>query len=247
MDRPSSSAGGSRPFTAGGGIGFRPSSAARPGTAAGAGGQRPYTGHDPQYTYSLDEEDEEDEESEPEDVFAYLPPTTADLDPGPSPHHDTFAFAPAPVHPLAYAAAELPSPATAAPFLVSPPLSMPPPTASTVADVYYTRPAYPPAETPPSTNSHSHASVDDSYHMRRLEDAVAPPRTSSSREVRVSLPPPSRDEKAQRTDRHMELDLESQEITMLPKHREALSSPGGSAGDRAMSPSIMNGSEGSIK
>lgn len=237
MDRPSSPA-GARPFTSGGGH-FRPSTAARPTIGAPSTAGRPYTGHDPQYTYSLEEEDEdEDEDSEPEDVFAYLPPTTADLEPA---HHAGPAFAAA--SPFSFAP-DPPSPTTSAPFLHHPPPPTAPPlTTSTVADPYYARPTYPPAETPPSTTSQ--ASADDGYRMHRLS-VVTQPRTASSREVRVSLPPSTsgHNEKGQRPG--LDRDMESQEVTILPKHGDALSSPGGSARGRMMTPSLA-GSEGSIK
>ncbi|KAG2358089.1 hypothetical protein BDR07DRAFT_1489857 [Suillus spraguei] len=67
--RPTSSAGGSRPFTA---SAFRTSSA-RPPTSAGA------FDRDHQYTYdNAYIEEEEEEESDTEDLFAFLPPSTAD-------------------------------------------------------------------------------------------------------------------------------------------------------------------------
>lgn len=82
--------------------------------------------------------------------------------------------------------------------------------------------------------------------MRRLEHAVTP-HTPSSREVHVSLPSTGAPGYEKRPHPDMDLDLESQEIAVLPKHRTTLSSPGGSMSHRAGTPSILAGSEGSIK
>jgi hypothetical protein len=265
MPRPTSSAGTGRPFTASGSSGaFRPGSA-RPTTAAHGQQhqQTQYGGHAPQYTYSLDEEDE-DEESEPEDVFAYLPPTTADQQP-PSPSaastsHSALYPPIADSHQFSYSTqSDLPSPHSPAPLLQQQ-LSHRATTAdapfshshsavpATPTDDYLTRPSYPPVETPPSTtNSNSHQEGNDSaFHMKKLEHSGTAPRTQSSREVRVSLPPSVNTgyEKGQHSG--LGQDLESQEINVLPKHRETLSSAGGSASGRALTPSILE-SEGSIK
>lgn len=184
--RPTSSAGGSRPFTA---SAFR-SPSARPSTSAGA------FDRDRQYTYdNAYIEEEEEEESDTEDLFAFLPPSTADqqrdvekqraLDFSRISPDYTNVFAntvPSDIPPLVY-----PSPTfdpyarfsseTAGP---SRRFSVP------VSQV--------PVESPPSTASNQGAS--DPYGMRRLSTALTnttnthPSRTSapSSRGIRVSLP-----------------------------------------------------------
>jgi hypothetical protein len=247
MTRPTtSSAASGRPFTANGNNPTdwaRPGTARPPPTAAGAASASgTYVDHQyhhgPQYTYDLDEEDEDDE-SEPEDVFAYLPPTTADLS---APSAPAFSSSSVSHEPFSYHPEQTPSPSSAAHFL--PPSTEAPPN-SYHPHTSFDPPTYPRAESPPSTGSH--VSDEGGYHMRRLEHAVTP-HTPSSREVHVSLPSTGaapRDEKRQHPD--MDPDLEGQEIAVLPKHRTTLSSPGGSMSHRAGTPSILAGSEGSIK
>jgi hypothetical protein len=183
--RPTSSAGGSRPFTA---SAFRTSSA-RPPTSAGA--------FDRDHQYAYDNayiEEEEEEESDTEDLFAFLPPSTADqqrdvekqraadLSRITPDYANVFAnTVPSDVPPLVY-----PAPAfhpwtrfsseTAGP---SRPFPVP------ISQV--------PVESPPSTASQQGAS--DPYRMHRLSTAVSSPTSThhsrpsvpSSRQIRVSL------------------------------------------------------------
>jgi hypothetical protein len=183
--RPTSSAGGSRPFTA---SAFRPPSA-RPSTSAGA------LDRDHHYTYDnayIDEEEEE--ESDTEDLFAFLPPSTADqqrdlekqraLDHSPQvPDYDNiFSNAvSSDTSPLAYPSPTF-DPYARFPSEVAGPSRFFPPPVSQI-----------PVESPPSTASNHGAS--DPYRMRRLSTALTgttgshPSRTSalSSRKIRVNL------------------------------------------------------------
>lgn len=183
--RPTSSAGGSRPFTA---SAFR-SPSARPLTSAGA------FDRDHQYTYdNAYIEEEEEEESDTEDLFAFLPPSTADqqrdaekqraldLSPAPDYNHVFTNAVPSDIPPLAF-----PSP-TFDPYARFPSEAAGPsrPFPVPVSQI--------PVESPPSTASNHGAS--DPYRMRRLSAArtgttgTHPSRTSalSSREIPVSLP-----------------------------------------------------------
>ena len=192
--RPHSSAGDSRPQTS---TGF-PSQSMPPG-----GFDR-----DPQYTYSIDEdEEEEEEESDAEDLFAFLPPSTADQEKQHQEHTDS-QQADDPNHQPDYTelfAATLPPPQGL-------PISPPPP----AFDPYARYPAdsaigpsgphpplsHLPVESPPSTGSQPQPqSADGTYQMHRMNSSTIrhsastgtrPSRTSgiSSREVHISLPSP---------------------------------------------------------
>lgn len=185
--RPTSSAGGSRPFTA---SAFRPPSA-RPSTSAGA------FDHDYQYTYdnAYIEEEEEEEESDTEDLFAFLPPSTADQQrdiekqraidfsrESPDYNHVLTNAVPSDIPPLAY-----PSP-------TFDPYARFPSEAAGPSRLFPVPVSQVPVESPPSTASNHGQS--DPYRMRRLSTVLTsttgthPSRTSvlSSREIRVSLP-----------------------------------------------------------
>lgn len=241
--RPPSSSASSRPYTAGG---QRPGTSARPGTSTGGPGAPGYYEHDPYAVY----EDDEEDESEPEDVFAYLPPDTADAAP-PASAHAPFAAPPAPPpfahhHPHPAPAphaptAHLPS----VPYHAAPPEAAPPPPIDA-----HTRPppsaASRPADTPPSTGS-QHAPHEDGLRMRRLDapppaTPVSSARPPSSREVHISLPGTAgaADEKAAR-------DRERDGGGGKGKHHQPMSSAGGSAASAAMSPSLLDGDDASIK
>lgn len=183
--RPTSSAGGSRPFTA---SDFRTSSA-RPPTSAGA--------FDRDHQYAYDNayiEEEEEEESDTEDLFAFLPPSTADqqrdiekqraadlsrISPD---YANVFANAvPSDVPPLVYPASTFHPWSRFSHEAAGPSRLFPVP----ISQV--------PVESPPSTASNQGAS--DPYHMRRLSTAMSsttnthPSRPSipNSRQIRVSL------------------------------------------------------------
>lgn len=183
--RPTSSAGGSRPFTA---SAFRTSSA-RPPTSAGA------FEHDHQYTYdNAYIEEEEEEESDTEDLFAFLPPSTADqqrdiekqraadlsrISPD---YANVFANAvPSDAPPLVYPAPAFHPWSNFASEMAGPSRLFPVP----ISQV--------PVESPPSTASHQGAS--DPYRMRRLSTALSSPTNThhsrpsvpNSRKIRVSL------------------------------------------------------------
>ena len=191
--RPTSSAGSSRPQTAGA---FRPTTANQPFA--------PAFDHDPQYAYDIEEEEEE-EESDAEDLFAFLPPSTADQEQQRQDHtksqaelhnpdlnyhepdFDQMFAAPvpyesasgsaaippiAPLQPTYDPYARYPADATVGPSTSHFPFNLPPP------------------QSPPSTGSVSQC---DPYQMRRIN----PPNTASTdtrhsglnpKEVHVALP-----------------------------------------------------------
>lgn len=130
------------------------SSAQRPPTSTGA------QHHTQQYTYDYDNEEEDlEEESDAEDVFAFLPPSTADQEQ----HHYLTQDDPLQT-PIAY-----PSPTFD-------------PHARFPADTPLAGTSYPPPISPPSTESNGQ---DDPYRMRRLssrEVHVALPGTSSEKD-----------------------------------------------------------------
>lgn len=185
--RPETSAGDARPQTS---SGFPP-------TATGGGFD-----YDPQYTYSIEEE-EEDDESEAEDLFAFLPPSTADQEKQHQEHTDSQqATDPAKVQPdyEELFAASLPPPQE---LPIPPPPALDPyaryPVDSTIGPSTAHSPVSRlPVESPPSTGTGSqpHA-LDGAYPMHRMSH---PPthsvstrtRTSgvSSREVHIELPAP---------------------------------------------------------
>ena len=185
----------------------------RPQTASGlhpiANQSIPVEGfdHDPQYTYSI-EEDEEDEESDAEDLFAFLPPSTADQEQQYQQHTNS-QLANSPKHQFnteGMFAVSLP-PSQASP--ISPPPPIFDPSAryradSAVGPSGIHLPLSPlPVESPPSTGSQQHhQNTDGAYQMRRVKQPTThsasaenrPSRTSaiSSREVHVALPSPLR-------------------------------------------------------
>lgn len=190
--RPLSSAGGHRPQTASG----LAQPLANQSTAVEG------FDHEPQYTYSIDEDDEE-EESDAEDLFAFLPPSTADQEKQRQEHTDSQ---------LADTSKHQPDTdgmfAVSLPSSYASPISPPPP-------IYDRNTRYPvsgpsgiqlpispfPVESPPSTGSQQqHSSSDGAYQMRRVKPPtthsgsteIARSRTSgtSSRQVHVALPSP---------------------------------------------------------
>ncbi|KAG1824408.1 uncharacterized protein BJ212DRAFT_523243 [Suillus subaureus] len=183
--RPTSSAGGSRPFTA---SAFRTSSA-RPPTSAGA------FDRDHQYTYdNAYIEEEEEEESDTEDLFAFLPPSTADQQRDVEKQRAADLSRISPDYANVFANT-VPSDA--------PPLVYPAPTfdpwsrfsseAAGPSRLFPVPISQVPVESPPSTASNQGAS--DPYRMRRLSTALSgttnthPSRPSipNSRQIRVSL------------------------------------------------------------
>lgn len=190
---PPSTAGSSRPYTSNG---------ARPTTAAGNGA---LFDHNPQYTYDPDYDlDEEEEESDDEDVFAFLPPTTAEQQEQQRQqeqiNHDYPAHYPTDRHSTDHIFAN---------SAVSPQITYPSPTfdpyarfpADSLAGTGPSTPHFhyfqPPPQTPPSTDSNNHHTLDGQYPLRRLNTAAESvishvPTTAESREVRVALPGGSR-------------------------------------------------------
>lgn len=180
--RPPSSADSSRPYTAGG---FRPSN------AVAAGG----FDRDPQYTYSIDEEEEE-EESDAEDLFAFLPPSTADQEqqyqqhtqsqlissPGRQADLDQMFSVSVPPSDAAYIS---PPPPTFDPYARYPGDS-----AMGSSNPHSPYHSQPPVESPPSTDSQQHG-ADNPYQMRRFNRTASSATRASgvnSREVHVALP-----------------------------------------------------------
>jgi hypothetical protein len=165
--RPPSSAGSFRPYTA---------NHPRPDTSAGQSAF--YDHRDPQYSYGQDYVLEEEEESEEEDVFAFLPPSTADQQ-LPTQVHLSPSLQPPPAPQISF-----PSP-TFNPFARYP-------ADSTIGpSVQY---ILPPPQSPPSTatdsNTHNNTQ-EDQFRLRRLNTVTTAshgPPSSDSREVRVSLP-----------------------------------------------------------
>jgi hypothetical protein len=275
--RPPSSAADGRPFT---------SSGQRPQTQAG---RPPYSQYDdgagdyhtgpiagahglsygPQYTgftgeYSLDEEDEDDE-SEPEDVFAYLPPTTAEQQQQHQLQPETPDFA------HGYP----PPPATASDPYAPPTSFYPPPSPHSPSSPFYHAPPtpreHPAAETPPSTGSRGSTDDHDPYRMRRLNTPDTRPTTAnpaavptsarpsisrgsamSNKEVHISLPTtgtgavtmPMASTSLDKDRAEMEMDLTDIEKSSTHKHRTA--SLGDTASLAMTTPSMLE-SEGSIK
>lgn len=233
--RPTSSAGGSRPFTA---SAFRTSSA-RPPTSAGA------FNREHQYTYdNAYIEEEEEEESDTEDLFAFLPPSTADqqrdlekqraadlsrISPD---YTNIFAnTVPSDVPPLIYPAPTFDPWARFSSETAGPSRLFPVP----ISQV--------PVESPPSTASNQGAS--DPYRMRRLSTAISsttnthPSRHSApnSRQIRISLT-------SSPHDKHVEEDLRnSSQRTRHP------SSTLGDSTTLSITPSMLeqDSRDGSIK
>ncbi|KAG9312163.1 OPT-domain-containing protein [Chiua virens] len=176
--RPASSAGGSRPLT---------SSGLHHATSPGAFQHANYPNNNAYI------EEDEDEESDTEDLFAFLPPSTADQQRDAQKHSQELLHT-APQYPHIYPNAIPPTP---------PSLSYPLPTFDPYAR-FPTDIAGPsslfsppisniPVESPPSTISQNASS--DPYRMRRLSTAhpataeTRPSRTTlSSREIHVDLP-----------------------------------------------------------
>jgi hypothetical protein len=230
--RPLSSAGESRPQTAGG---F--ASAAIPSMPTGG------FDRDPQYTYSIEEEEEE-EESDAEDLFAFLPPSTADQEKQHQEHTDG-----QPEDQRDYSdlfAASLPHPQT-------PPIYPPPPTfdpnARYPADSYAGPSgilppiSHIPVESPPSTGSQQPSTVTDgTYQMHRVDPGTTQSVSSGtrlarssgigSREVHVALPTP------------VEKSLEG--FSSLGKHRSSTTADTMSA---SLTPSMLeqDSRDGSVK
>ncbi|KAF7969963.1 hypothetical protein HWV62_25516 [Athelia sp. TMB] len=228
--RPTSSAGGSaRPYTSGG---FRPSTANH-GMDPGA------YDHEPQYTYGI-EEDEEEEESDTEDLFAFLPPSTADQQQQHQEHTQSQAAKFEPNYDDLFAAT-LPAQQT----VITPPAPTFDPYArypgdstigpSSLASLYHPTA---PVESPPSTDSQT--PHDDPYRMRRIHGQ--PPTTSttrvsgiSSRELHVGLP--SSPEKT------------AEEGYMVGRHGKKSSTLADTFSGISFSPSMMDNDsrEGSVK
>jgi len=183
-DRPTTSAGGRRPPTASASAAH---SSSLPRTPPGA------FDHGRHYSYDNAFIEEEEEESDAEDLFAFLPPSTADQQRElekqraqehfrhPSDYSNIFANAfPPPSGPPAYPApvfhshSRFPSDAAGPSSLFQPPISSMP------------------VESPPSTASQQGAN--DHYRMQRLGTArtgtaETRPSITSIREIHVNLPP----------------------------------------------------------
>lgn len=239
--RPTSSAGSSRPYTAGA---FRPTTANQ--------SFAPGFDHDPQYAYDIDEEEEEEEESDTEDLFAFLPPSTADQEQQRQEHtesqaqlHDPDLKRHEPDFDQLFAAS-VPY-ATASGSAAIPPITPLQPT----YDPYARFPAgatvspstshIPPPQSPPSTSS---VSRDDPYQMRRVNathTASSGTRQSgvSSREVHVALPG------------QLEKSIEEGYGVRPPhgKHRSSTGMTGDTMSGMSLSPSMLDDDsrEGSVK
>ena len=230
--RPQSSAGDSRPYTAGG---FRPPTA-NPSIPDES------FHHNPQYTYSIEEE-EEDDESDAEDLFAFLPPSTADQEKQRQEHTDSQQpdkpkFKPDNDQPFAVS---LP-PAQTLPMSPPPafdPFARYPADSGVGPSIAHSPLSRLPVESPPSTGSQDQPS-DGAYQMSRFNPPTAhsastgtrPSRTSgiSSREVHVSLPSP--------------LEKSIEEGSTRDKHRTSTI-----ADTSSLTPSMMeqDSREGSVK
>ena len=193
--RPTSSAASSRPHTAGA---FRPTTANQSFV--------PGFDHDPQYAYDIDEEEEEEEEeSDAEDLFAFLPPSTADQEQQRQDHtksqaefHDPDLTHHQPNFDQMFAAS-VPYGSTPGSAAIPPITPLQPaydpyaryPADTTVGPSTLHFPLnLPPPQSPPSTGS---VSRDDPYQMRRMNatnTASSDTRRSglNSREVHVALP-----------------------------------------------------------
>ncbi|KIJ66008.1 hypothetical protein HYDPIDRAFT_110132 [Hydnomerulius pinastri MD-312] len=233
--RPTSSAGGSRPFTS---SAFRPPSA-RPPTSGGA------FDREHQYSYDNTYFEEEEEESDTDDLFAFLPPSTADQQRDYEKQHPQELLSHAPAYDQVFANAVPPN---------EPPVAYPPPTfdpyARFPADAagpssLFTPPvSHVPVDSPPSTASQQAAS--DPYRMRRLSTArtgttdTRPSRTSaiSSREIHVNLPssPPEKT-----------IEVDMPESSRRKRHPS--STIGGDTATLDLTPSMMeqDSRDGSIK
>ncbi len=174
---------------------------ARPTTSGGSGLFDPsadsYIDRDPQYTaysqeYSLEDQDESDE-SDDEDVFAFLPPSTAQASQSPSmpspaqvlplsqpppsqlsfPHHHSNATVPSQASPLP------PFSPVADPFAYPPPIFDPrAPAGPPATSIHFVGIVDSPS--PPSTGEprDSQSFADDTFRLRKL--GSAPTTTSSS-------------------------------------------------------------------
>lgn len=267
--RPPSSSGSARPFTATPSARPTTSGGARPGTSSGASPTGAAPGYYDTagaggYPYSVYEEDEEDE-SEPEDVFAYLPPTTADSFPQPAGETGVFAHGPPSTAggPFAHHPDPVPPHGHAHPlqasmpqvgYHASPPDSAPP---RTPADAHpMPPPPTLPAESPPSTTSAHSPQVtgteEGGLRMRRLDPAthgtpVSSVRPPSSREVHISLPPTA-SEKGGPPRRPADLDLDlDQDLEGKKSHHHPASSAGDSVVSAGMTRSVVDDSDASIK
>ncbi|KAG6332224.1 hypothetical protein ID866_6863 [Astraeus odoratus] len=228
-NRPTTSAGGPRPFTA------HDAPPHPPPTSAGA------LDHDRHYSYDHAFFEEEEEESDAEDLFAFLPPSTADqqrdlqkqdlLLRSPAYGH-VFPNAVLPdVHPLPYPLpafnphARFPSDAAGPSSLFTPPISNQP------------------VESPPSTASQH--GPNDLYRMRRLSTArtgtaETRPSVTSSREIRLNLPssPPEKT-----------IEVEVDYPMSSPRKRHPSSTIGGETATLSITPSMLeqDSRDGSIK
>jgi hypothetical protein len=219
--RPPSSA-YSRPVTSNG---------PHPNSSAGHSAFYDHTG--PRYTYGEDYAlEEEEDESDNEDVFAFLPPSTADQHKDQLNHdHPQDHLSPLPQPPLV----SFPSP-TFNPYARYPADSLVGP-----STIYF----QPPPQSPPSTatDSNTHNNTrDGQYPLRRLNTATtashAAP-TSDSREVRVSLPA-----SATRVESDLDMDMDAG-VRRRSHQKRAGSSIGESL---SVTPSMVDDdTEGSIK
>ncbi|KAI0001085.1 OPT oligopeptide transporter protein-domain-containing protein [Russula vinacea] len=141
-----------------------------------------YLDRDPQFTYSQDYSFEEDDESEDEDVFAFLPPSTAEQPPPPEPL-SYITTLPQPQPPPHEYPQHFPSPTSPPPFssfansLVYPPPTFIPPTPThnipeagpSTTSVHFVGTVDSPS--PPSTTEHHDSlSVEGGFRLRRLRD-----------------------------------------------------------------------------
>ena len=142
-----------------------------------------YLDRDPQFTYSQDYSFEEDDESEDEDVFAFLPPSTAEQPPPPEPL-SYITTLPQPQPPPHEYPQHFPSPTSPPPpfssfanSLVYPPPTFIPPTPThnipeagpSTTSVHFVGTVDSPS--PPSTTEHHDSlSVEGGFRLRRLRD-----------------------------------------------------------------------------
>ena len=211
-----------------------------------------YNHHDPQYTFSQQSEiseelEEDDEESEDEGVFAYLPPTTAEVQANQQAirqQETSYPERPQTQHGS--------RPFTAMSFGATPAFHH---QTHTHTDSYPSTvpPVTPfsniPIDTPPSTNSHTNGEV--GYRLERIEPS--PPQSGfsgsaasrvsvpvgSTRGLRVELPPPDMPSPPLEKEKELEhLDLEEKDLgKMRPASVESTEI------DLSISPSVLDFSD----
>ncbi|KIO10350.1 hypothetical protein M404DRAFT_904268 [Pisolithus tinctorius Marx 270] len=193
-------------------------SAGRPRTAG-----PPAFDHDTPYDHNtyIAEEDDEDDESDAGDLFAFLPPSTADQQRDESLQQH---FSPSPDYPIFDPYARFPANAAGPSSRFTPPISSQP------------------VESPPSTASQQ-GGAHDPYRMRRLSNprtgtAETRPSGTSSRDIHVNLPSSPREKS---------LEVEYSEIPSRKRHPSSTIGPDTTT--LSLTPSMLeqDSRDGSIK